>query len=175
MLKQTRQTASEANFSCLDVRVGKIISIEKHPNADSLYVEKIDVGEGEPRTIVSGLADYYTLEQMANRKVLVICNLPPKALKGVNSKGMVFCASTTVEEKRSVYLLDPPDNAVPGEKVFCEGVEGEVDNEIKGRRWNKVSALLKTNSDGFACFKDIPFRTQSGLIKASPIKNGDVS
>lgn len=77
----------------LDIRVGKIVEVSKHPDADSLYVEKIDLGEAVPRTIVSGLAKYVPIEQMENRFVAVLCNLKPAKMRGVESQGMVLCAS----------------------------------------------------------------------------------
>lgn len=77
----------------LDIRVGKIIEVSKHPDADSLYVEKIDLGEATPRTIVSGLAKYVPLEEMKDRSVAVLCNLKPAKMRGVESQGMVLCAS----------------------------------------------------------------------------------
>lgn len=80
----------------LDIRVGKIVEVSKHPDADTLYVEKIDLGEAVPRTIVSGLAKYVPIEQMKDRSVAVLCNLKPAKMRGVESQGMVLCASTYV-------------------------------------------------------------------------------
>lgn len=77
----------------LDIRVGKIIEAKKHPDAETLYVETIDLGEAEPRTVVSGLANFVPLEKMQNRFVAVLCNLKPAKMRGVESKGMVLCAS----------------------------------------------------------------------------------
>jgi len=78
----------------LDIRVGKIVEVKKHPNADSLYVEKIDLGESNgPRTIVSGLVNFVPLNEMENRMVVVLANLKPANLKGISSYGMVLCAS----------------------------------------------------------------------------------
>ena len=58
----------------IDLRVGEIVSAEKHPNADSLYIEQIDVGDedGKPRQIISGLANHIPLESMVGRKVVVV-------------------------------------------------------------------------------------------------------
>lgn len=77
----------------LDIRVGKIVQVNRHPDADALYVEKIDLGESEPRTIVSGLANFVPLNEMENRLVAVLCNLKPSKLRGIESKGMVLCTS----------------------------------------------------------------------------------
>ena len=84
----------------LDIRIGKIVSIDKHPEADSLYVEKVDLGEATgPRTIVSGLVAYCTVEQLLNKHVTVLCNLKPRALKGIMSEGMLLCASNKADSK----------------------------------------------------------------------------
>lgn len=61
----------------LDFRIGKIVEINKHPDADSLYVEKIDCGEGNPRTVVSGLVNHVPIDEMRDRVVMVLCNLKP--------------------------------------------------------------------------------------------------
>lgn len=77
----------------LDIRVGKIVDVQRHPDAEALYVEKIDLGETEPRTVVSGLANFVPLAEMENRFVAVLCNLKPSKLRGIESKGMVLCTS----------------------------------------------------------------------------------
>uniref|UniRef100_A0A8C7GWS4 Tyrosine--tRNA ligase n=1 Tax=Oncorhynchus kisutch TaxID=8019 RepID=A0A8C7GWS4_ONCKI len=79
--------------SRLDIRVGKVISVEKHPDADSLYLEKIDVGEAEPRTVVSGLVAYVSQEALQDRLVVLLCNLKPQKMRGVESQAMLLCAS----------------------------------------------------------------------------------
>lgn len=80
------------NVARLDFRVGKIVEVEKHPDADSLYVEKIDLGEGKLRTIVSGLVKYVPIEEMKDRLVLVLCNLKPAKMRGVMSEGELLWA-----------------------------------------------------------------------------------
>ena len=62
-------------FSKLDIRVGRIVEVGRHPEADKLYVEKIDVGEAQPRQIVSGLVEYVPQNEMEGALVMVICNL----------------------------------------------------------------------------------------------------
>ena len=65
-----------------------------HESADRLYCEEIDVGEGEPRAIASGLREHCTLEEMQRRLVLVVCNLRPAKLAGFTSNGMVLAAKS---------------------------------------------------------------------------------
>lgn len=80
--------------SRLDIRVGKIVDISKHQDADSLYVEKVDCGDATgPRTIVSGLVNFVPIEEMQSRLVVVLANLKPANLRGVLSHGMLLCAS----------------------------------------------------------------------------------
>lgn len=79
--------------SRLDIRVGKIVEVSKHPDADALYVEKVDLGEEAPRTIISGLVNFIPIEEMQNRMVVVLCNLKPAKMRGIESHGMVLCAS----------------------------------------------------------------------------------
>ena len=78
------------DFSKLDLRVGRVISCERHPDADKLYVLKVDLGEETPRQIVSGLTQSYTPGQMIGKNIIVIANLKPAVLRGVESCGMLL-------------------------------------------------------------------------------------
>lgn len=78
------------DFGKLDLRVGRVISCERHPDADKLYVLKVDLGEAAPRQIVSGLAQSYTPGQMIGKNIIVIANLKPAVLRGVESAGMLL-------------------------------------------------------------------------------------
>src|SRR5207245_9594202 len=92
----------------LGVRVGRIIDLQDHPNADKLYVIKVDLGD-EVRTLVAGMKTNYTKEQMLGKRVAVLCNLEPAKLRGVLSNGMVLAA----EDERDVGMLLPPEDAAP--------------------------------------------------------------
>ncbi|CAG2182180.1 unnamed protein product, partial [Oppiella nova] len=84
---------NDINPSLLDIRVGKIVEINKHPDADSLYVSQVDLGEptGATRTVVSGLAQLVPREQLEGRLVVVLANLKPAKMRGIESKGMILC------------------------------------------------------------------------------------
>ena len=82
------------DIGLVDLRVGKIVNVKKHPDADSLYVEEVDVGEEKTRTVVSGLVKYVPLEEMQNRLAIFMCNLKPAKMRGITSEGMLMCAST---------------------------------------------------------------------------------
>jgi len=76
----------------MDFRVGKIIWVEKNPNSDKLYNEKVDIGNGEIREIGSGLQQSIPIKQMQDAMVVVIANLRIRKLADWNSHGMVLCA-----------------------------------------------------------------------------------
>jgi len=124
---------------------------------------------------VSGLAEHYTVDQIIGKKIVVICNLPHRNMRGTTSQGMVFAASHEVDGKKHVQLLEPQDDTKPGDKVFVDCCEGEMDQEVKPKRWTRICGFLNTNENGNACYKDTPFRTSSGPLKSTTIKNGTVS
>lgn len=85
-------TRTYVTFCCLSGDDG--VQVWNHETADRLYCEEIDVGEGEPRAIASGLREHCTLEEMQGRLVLVVCNLRPARLAGFMSNGMVLAAKS---------------------------------------------------------------------------------
>merc|ERR1712112_945 len=97
----------------LDLRVGHIRKASKHPDADSLYVEEIDVGEEKPRTVISGLVKFIPEAEMQDRMAVLLCNLKPSKMRGIMSEAMVMCASTP----EKVEILAPPPGAKPGDVV----------------------------------------------------------
>jgi methionyl-tRNA synthetase len=79
-------------FMEVELRVGKIISVDNHENADKLYVVNLDDGSEGGRTICAGLKDYYSPEQMVGKAVVFVANLKPRKLRGVMSEGMMLAA-----------------------------------------------------------------------------------
>ncbi|XP_057503953.1 probable methionine--tRNA ligase isoform X1 [Actinidia eriantha] len=160
---------AEISISRLNIRVGLITKAQKHPDADSLYVEEIDVGEGQPRTVVSGLVKYIPLEDMQNRKVCVLCNLKPATMRGIKSQAMVLAASNSDHTK--VELVEPPPNAAIGERVTFPGFEGDPDDVLNPKKkvWETVQLDLHTDKELVASYKDVPFTTSVGVCKVSSI------
>ena len=91
--KDGKEEISIEDFTKVELKVGTIISAEKHPKADRLLVEQIDLGD-ETRQIVSGIAKSFKPEEVVGKKVVVVTNLKPVKLRGVESQGMILCAST---------------------------------------------------------------------------------
>ncbi|MBS1856863.1 MAG: methionine--tRNA ligase [Acidobacteria bacterium] len=81
------------DFAKVDLRVGLVKSAERVKGSDKLMHMKVDIGEAEPRTIVAGIAEAYAPEQLLNRKVVIVANLQPRKLRGIESNGMIVAAS----------------------------------------------------------------------------------
>ncbi|KAL8542994.1 hypothetical protein ACS0TY_003761 [Phlomoides rotata] len=165
---------TEISISRLDIRVGLITKAEKHPDADSLYVESIDVGEPQPRTVVSGLVKYIPLEEMQNRKVCVLCNLKPATMRGIKSQAMVLAASNNDHTK--VELVEPPQGAAVGERVTFPGFEGLPDDVLNPKKkvWETLQVDFHTDKELVACYKDLPFTTSAGVCRVSSITEGSI-
>ncbi|XP_021933923.1 tyrosine--tRNA ligase, cytoplasmic isoform X2 [Zootermopsis nevadensis] len=159
----------------LDIRIGKIVEVAKHPDADALYVEKIDVGESSPRTIVSGLVNYVPIEEMQNRVVVVLCNLKPAKMRGIESNGMVLCASS--DEPKAVEPLIPPAGSSPGERVLIEGYESGTPDDVlnpKKKIWEKLQVDLKTTTNCEAQWQGNALSTRTGKITSKSLKNAPI-
>lgn len=113
-------------FARVDLRVGKIVRVEKHPNADRLYIEHVDLGEAEPRTVVSGLVEHVPMAELQDRLCVFICNLKPATLCKVLSTAMLLVAKTPEgQEAESPAVLEPlipPAGSVPGDRITIDGV-----------------------------------------------------
>jgi methionyl-tRNA synthetase len=81
------------DFAKIDLRVGQVVSAERVKGADKLLHMQVDIGEPAPRTIVAGIAEAYAPEQMIGRKVVIVANLQPRKLRGIESNGMIVAAS----------------------------------------------------------------------------------
>lgn len=152
----------EVDISRVDLRVGLIRKAWKHPDAESLYVEEVDAGEAEPRTVVSGLVKFIPEEAMQQRRVVLVCNLKPANMRGVKSQAMVLAA--TSGDGETVELVEPPAGAAVGERVFVEGYPGEPDEQLNPKKkiWEAVYPDLATSSERVACYKGKPLQTAQG-------------
>merc|ERR1711976_111590 len=158
--------------SRLNIKVGKIIEVSKHPEAEALYIEKIDLGEEKPRTIVSGLVNFVPIEEMRDRMVVVLCNLKPAKLKGIESFGMVLCASR--DDPKEVEPLSPPEGSNAGDKCFIEGFEtGDPDEQLNPKKkvWEKLAEGFKTSDDCKVQWEGNNLMTKEGIVTCKKVNN----
>lgn len=102
------------DFAKVQLKVGKVLECKKVEKADKLLCSQIDVGEETPRTIVSGIAKYYTPEEMVGKQVIVVTNLKPAKLRGIESQGMILCAE---DENGELALITPSKSVRAGSEV----------------------------------------------------------
>jgi methionyl-tRNA synthetase len=105
---------SHEDFEKLDLRVGEIIEVEEIAGADKLYKLTVDIGE-ETRTVCAGIKQYYSKEDLKGKKIILLANLAPRKLKGIESQGMLLAAST--ENHEEVVLLSPESDIEVGSKI----------------------------------------------------------
>ncbi len=109
----TDETIPFDEFMKLDLRVARVQKVEAHPNADKLYVITVDLGT-EERTLVAGLKPYYKPEEMEGKLIVVVANLAPAKLRGVESRGMLLAAE---DDEGHVVFLSPERDIKPGSKI----------------------------------------------------------
>lgn len=162
------------DVSRLNMRIGKILEVDKHPDADALYVEKVDVGEEKPRTIVSGLVKHVPLEEMRGKIAVFLINLKPAKMRGVMSEGMIMCANTP----EKVEILIPPAGAIVGDKISFDGYEGEPDLPFmnpKKKIFEAVQPEFLVNAEGVATYKGSFFKIEGkGLVTSPTVRLGGI-
>lgn len=167
--------AEGTSMSKVNLLIGKVLEVTKHPESEKLYIEKIDLGEPEPRVILSGLQEHVTIDEFTGKLVVVVANLEPRKIGGIPSNGMVLCAST--EGKGKVELLQVPEGTPVGERLVFPGHEGAAEPVLKkklAKHYEEVAPQLVTDAEGIATFAGLPFTTSKGVIKSSVV-NGHIS
>ena len=154
-------------LSRVDLRIARVTEVEKHPNADKLYVETVDLG-GETRKIVSGLVPYYRPEELQGRNILLVANLKSARLRGVESRGMLLAAA----DGETVEVLFA-DHAQPGESVGLEGLQRPAlsGEEIDIEEFFSIPIQVK---EGRALIDDLPLECAGKTVTTEKVKTGQV-
>ncbi|KAG0008548.1 hypothetical protein BGZ80_003322 [Entomortierella chlamydospora] len=185
--KAKQEEEEEDHISKLDIRVGVVRSVAVHPDAESLYIEQVDVGDKdgdqpkETRTIVSGLVRHVPKDYLEGRAVIVVGNMKPSKLRGVVSQGMLLCAmeKDSSGEVVKVGLLEPSEGSQPGDKVTIEGYTDEATVPVAvltpKRKWFEKTQVHFSVKDGVAYYKGSPFKTVQGLVRCKSISEGQIS
>ena len=157
-------TGPFADFRRLDLRIGEVVSAIDHPDAEKLFILKVNVGE--ERQIVAGLRAYYSKEQMVGRKVIVVCNLKPAKLRGQMSEGMLLAADDEELGGTSVLLIKPAKDVTNGTRINCGLEQGSGMIEYKDflNVTMKVIAVEKGKITSDGASTDI--KTDAGCVAA---------
>ncbi len=163
----------------IDLRVAKIIKIERHPKADKLYIETLDDGSGTERVIVSGLVPYYKEEELLGKSIVLVNNLKPAKLRGVESRGMLLAASRkTVGEdgssvKEAVEVLDARD-APPGTKLSLEGNADLVTSVLPLIDVDTFFSVPIEAKNGYACIGNKRLEAAGKVFFLERVSDGEV-
>jgi methionyl-tRNA synthetase len=137
-------------FSEFDLRVGKVMDVKNHPDAEKLYILQIDLGT-EKRQLVAGLRQYLSPDELKDLHIVMIVNLKPAKLRGVESQGMLLAA----DKDGRVQPLTAP-NSHPGSHVHAEGIPREPKGIVTIEQFQK---LIITTVEGRPLYKGSPLRT----------------
>jgi len=102
------------DFGKFDLRVATVLDVAPHPNADRLYVLQLQVGE-EKKQIVAGVRKFYGIDELRGRKIVIVNNLEPSVIRGVESNGMLLAASN--DDKSVLSLVGPERQIDDGARV----------------------------------------------------------
>jgi methionyl-tRNA synthetase len=168
-----------ADFRKLDIRAAEIIEAEDHPDAEKLFLMKVNAGE--ERQIVAGLRAYYKKEELIGRKVLMAYNLKPAKLRGMMSQGMLLAADDEELGGNTVALLKPSKDVPNGTRFTCglDTCENEVEfkdfqkavikvlSVDEGKDVKKAAVVIDGNeriplSDGNGCFATVDRELRDG-------------
>lgn len=159
---ENKEKSEENDFLKLNLRVAEIKSVEEHPNADKLYVLKIDLGN-EERQLVAGLKKYYSKDELVGKHIVVVSNLQPAKLRGVESQGMLLAGENL--ETGKVKILEAP-NSEPGSLVYIESTKGKEPNQniIPFSHFEKIKLKVK---DSRVYYKDEALRTDKEFVSVA--------
>ncbi|MDR0759305.1 MAG: methionine--tRNA ligase, partial [Treponema sp.] len=156
----------------LDLRAAQIVKIERHPNAEKLYIETLDIA-GEERIIVSGLVPYYREEELLNKRIIVAYNLKPAKLRGVESRGMLLAAEAKREDGSLVVEVLDAGEAPTGTRVVLAG-DGEgaaPPAEISADAFFSVPLAVKNS---IVVSDDRPLTLNGVPVRTRFVENGGV-
>ena len=97
------------DFKKMELKIATVKDVQDHPDADRLYVIKVEIAEGETKQIVAGIKNHYSKEELLDKQVVIVNNLEPAILRGVESQGMILAAS----DENDLAVI------VPEKKIIC--------------------------------------------------------
>lgn len=161
----------------VDFRVGKVLSVSAHPSEARLFVLQVDVGAdlGGARTVVAGVAEHFTAEQLTNALVVVMVNVKSGDVKGVESFGRIMVATSADGSKKE--LASPPAGAQVGEQIKFAGVpaSSKPDQPLAPKRLHEIMKHLHTNAEKRVQYANDDFQTSAGPVVTATIADGTVA
>lgn len=131
----------------VEMKVGRIVGVVKHPNADRLYIERVDFGEDKERVVVSGLVGHFAVADLQDRLCCFVTNLKPASICKTLSQGMILVGKQSGEDgAEKLALLAPPAGSRPGDLLRFGLLGCSPDKELKQKVWAAVQAKITVSS-----------------------------
>ncbi|AGT27536.1 methionine--tRNA ligase [Borrelia miyamotoi] len=123
------------------LRVVKVKTIERNPEAEKLFILKLDDGTPDEKQIVSNLADYYKEEELLGKHIIIVDNLKPAKFRGIRSEGMLIATEDKDKNFKVIIVEDFKDNPTPGERII---LESDINKELKHPSKINIDKFSKT-------------------------------
>ena len=156
------------------LRVARIMEVSRHPDADKLYVLKVDDGRVQDRVILSGLVGFFTEEELINKVIVIADNLKPRKMRGVDSNGMLLAASYEKENGIEVLELVSPSDAIVGSRLTLKGYDEPSSDDVKMINADVFFSVPIKAVSGLVQIEGVPLLASGKEIKLSVVLNGDV-
>jgi methionyl-tRNA synthetase len=129
------------SFSNLDLRVATVLDVKDHPNANSLYLLNIDLGNLGKRVIVAGMKKHYTIEEIKGKNIVVVVNLKPAIIRGIKSNGMLLAAT----DSKGVCSLLNPGKSKAGTDIFIKDIPKQPIQDLEFEDFKKINMTIDDN------------------------------
>jgi len=156
------------------LKTARIMEVSRHPDADKLYVLKVDDGCIKDRIIVSGLVGFFTEEELLNKDIVIADNLKPRKMRGIDSNGMLLAASYEKEDGDEVLELVSAPNASVGTRLTLKGYEESFNNDAKMISADTFFSVPIKVVSGIVQIEGVPLLVDGKEIEAKIVLNGDV-
>ncbi|XP_029381944.1 aminoacyl tRNA synthase complex-interacting multifunctional protein 1 [Echeneis naucrates] len=159
------------DVSRLDLRVGRILSVRRHPLAETMSIQEVDVGENAPRMVVSKLGQRTPLEELQGSLAVLLCNVKACKMRGVVSQARLLCCSASDD---TTEILAAPVGSTPGDRVTFLNYPGDPDRELQAKQkvWDLLQPDLQVDFRGVANYKGCGFEVKGkGLCRAPSLTN----
>lgn len=173
--KEAKKTSPIQTFlEKVVLKTARIMEVSRHPDADKLYVLKVDDGRVQDRVIVSGLVGFFAEEELMNKAVVIADNLKPRKMRGVDSNGMLLAASYEKEDGSEVLELVSAFDAKVGTRLTLKGYDEPINEEMKMINADVFFSVPIKVSSGVVTVEGVPLLVEGKEIEMSVVLNGDV-
>ena len=102
------------DFKNIELITAKVVEVAEHPNVDRLWVLTVDIGDDKRKQIIAGIKNHYSREELTDKTIIIVNNLEPRPLRGIESQGMLLAAGPGDED---LWILQPDDGVKAGMQV----------------------------------------------------------